>query len=135
MSPPDPHYAPSAAFGGSECGPSAGSMKRILLIFYSQSGEAERAAAIFEPEMAGFGHSVTVVRLRPLDEYPYPWGSVATFFDVMPETQLGRPPPIRRPTFAPDAAGDLVILISPIWFLSPALPVQGFFRTAEAAVL
>jgi len=110
-------------------------MKRILLIFYSQSGEAERVATIFETEMAGSGHSVTVVRLRPQDDYPYPWGSAATFFDAMPEAQLGLPPPIRRPAFDRDAAWDLVILISPVWFLSPAPPVQAFFRTAEAAVL
>ena len=110
-------------------------MKRILLIFYSQSGEAERAATIFETEMAGFGHSVTLARLRPAEDYPYPWGSVGSFFGIMPETQLERPPPIRRPVFDPDAPFDLVILISPVWFLAPALPVQGFFRTAEAAVL
>lgn len=110
-------------------------MKRILVIFYSQSGEAERTAAIFETELAGFGHSVTVARLRPRDDYPYPWGSVASFFDVMPETQLGQPPPIRRPVFDAEADWDMVILVSPVWFLSPALPVQGFFRTPEAAVL
>jgi hypothetical protein len=107
-------------------------MKRILLIFYSQSGEAERVAAIFETEMAGLGHSVTVARLRPADDYPYPWGSIGRFFDVMPETQLGLPPPIRRPMFDPDVPFDLVVLVSPIWFLSPALPVQGFFRTPQA---
>jgi len=110
-------------------------MKRILLIFYSQSGEAERVAAIFETEMSGYGHSVTVSRLRPADDYPYPWGSVGRFFDVMPETQLGLPPPIRRPMFDSDAPFDLVVIVSPIWFLSPALPVQGFFRTPQAAVL
>jgi hypothetical protein len=110
-------------------------MKRILLIFYSQSGEAERIATIFEREMAGSGHSVTVCRLRPAVGYPYPWGSVGTFFDVMPETQLGRPPAIRRPHFDPDAAWDLVVLVTPVWFLAPALPVQGFFRSPAAAVL
>jgi antitoxin (DNA-binding transcriptional repressor) of toxin-antitoxin stability system len=110
-------------------------MKRILLIFYSQSGEAARAATIFETEMAGYGHSVTAVRLHPQEDYPYPWGSVGRFFDVMPETQLGLPPPIRRPMFDTEAPWDLVVLISPVWFLSPALPVQGFFRTPQAAVL
>lgn len=110
-------------------------MKRILLIFYSQSGEAARVATIFETEMAGFGHSVTTARLHPQDDYPYPWGSIGRFFDVMPETHLGLPPPIRRPMFDPEAAFDLVVLISPVWFLSPALPVQSFFRTPQAAVL
>jgi hypothetical protein len=110
-------------------------MKRILLIFYSQSGEADRVATIFREEFEAAGHVVTAERLRPEADYPYPWGSIRRFFDVMPETQLGEPPPIRPPRFDPDAAFDLVVLVFPVWFLSPALPVQGFFRTSKAAVL
>jgi len=110
-------------------------MKRILLLFYSQSGEAGRAAAIFREEMAEAGHPVTIEALQPATDYPYPWRSIRRFFDVMPETQLGQPPPIRPPAFDPSAAFDLVILVVPIWFLSPALPIQGFFRTPQAAVL
>ena len=113
----------------------ARNMKRILLIFYSQSGEAEGVAATFETEMAGLGHSVTLAQLQPDEPYPYPWRSVGRFFDVMPETQLGLPPPIRRPMFDHEAPFDLVVLVSPVWFLSPALPVQRFFRTPQAAVL
>ena len=85
--------------------------------------------------MAEAGHSVTIEALRPASDYPYPWRSIRRFFDVMPETQLGQPPPIRPPGFDPSAACDLVILVVPVWFLSPALPVQGFFRTPQAAVL
>jgi hypothetical protein len=110
-------------------------MKRILLLFYSQSGEADRIATIFRDEMAEAGHSVTSEALRPATDYPYPWRSVRRFFDVMPETQLGEPPPIRPPRFDAAAAYDLVVLVVPVWFLSPALPVQGFFRRPEAAVL
>jgi hypothetical protein len=110
-------------------------MKRILLLFYSQSGEADRAAAIFREEMAEAGHSVTTEALHPAADYPYPWRSIRRFFDVMPETQLGEPPPIRPPAFDSAAAYDLVILVVPVWFLSPALPVQGFFRTQKASVL
>jgi len=110
-------------------------MKRILLLSYSQSGEADRAAAIFRAGMAEAGHLVTSEEIRPATEYPYPWRSIRRFFDVMPETQLGQPPPIRPPVFDPAAAYDLVILVAPVWFLSPALPIQGFFHTAEASVL
>ncbi len=110
-------------------------MKRILLLFYSQSGEADRVATIFRAEMAAAGHSVTTEALRPSTEYPYPWRSIRRFFDVMPETQLGDPPPIAPPEFDSSAAYDLVILVVPVWFLSPALPVQGFFRSPKAAVL
>jgi hypothetical protein len=110
-------------------------MKRILLLFYSQSGEADRAATIFSDEMAEAGHSVIREALRPANDYPYPWRSIRRFFDVMPETQLGEPPPLRPLEFDPDAAYDLVVLVVPVWFLSPALPVQAFFRSPAAAVL
>ncbi len=107
-------------------------MKRILLLFYSQSGEADRVATIFRAELEAAGHSVTAEMLRPEADYPYPWRSIRRFFDVMPETQLGLPPPIRPPAFDPAAGYDLIILVCPVWFLSPALPIQGFFRTPQA---
>lgn len=110
-------------------------MKRILLIFYSQSGEADRVATIFREEFEACGHALTAERLHPEPDYPYPWGSIRRFFDVMPETQLGEPPPIRPPALDPAMAADLVILVFPVWFLSPALPVQGFFRSPAAAAL
>ena len=107
-------------------------MKRILLLFYSQSGEADRVATIFRAELEAAGHSVTAEMLRPEADYPYPWRSIRRFFDVMPETQLGLPPPIRPPAFDPAAGYDLIILVCPVWFLSPALPIQGFFRAPQA---
>jgi hypothetical protein len=110
-------------------------MKRILLLFYSQSGEADRVATIFRTELEAAGHRVSAEMLRPEADYPHPWRSIRRFFDVMPETQLGLPPPIRPPEFDPAAACDLVILVCPVWFLSPALPVQGFFLSPKAAVL
>jgi hypothetical protein len=66
-------------------------MKRILLLFYSQSGEADRAATIFREEMAEAGHSVTIEALRPASDYPYPWRSIRRFFDVMHETSSASP--------------------------------------------
>ncbi|HET7714386.1 MAG TPA: hypothetical protein VFK86_02055 [Bauldia sp.] len=110
-------------------------MKRILLLYYSQSGEADRTAAVFREELEAAGHLVITARLRPEPDYPYPWRSIRRFFDVMPETQLGRPPSVSLPELGPSPSFDLVILVVPIWFLSPAPPVQGFFRMAEAAAL
>jgi hypothetical protein len=110
-------------------------MKRVLLLFYSQSGESERMARLFDQAFTSRGIDTKLVRIQPKADYPYPWGSISRFFDVMPETQLGQPPPIELPGLDPADRFDLAILVYPIWFLCPALPVQGFFRTAQAAAL
>src|SRR5918992_89863 len=109
--------------------------KRILIIYYSQSGEVARIAEAFAGELGAAGAEVAWVALRPLTEYPFPWRSLRRFFDAMPETVLGLPPPIDEPNFDPASRYDLVVIAYPVWFLSPAPPVQAFFRTAAAAAL
>jgi hypothetical protein len=110
-------------------------MKRILVLFYSQSGETDRVAKLFGGELESAGHDVTLEALHPVPEFPYPWGSIRRFFDTMPETVVGDPPPIQTPQFDPAVRYDLIVIAFPVWFLSPALAIQGFFRTPQAAVL
>ena len=114
LSPVAPHYARYAAFGGSECmalGMKHETNSAALLLPVGRSGRVPQPSSA--TEMAAAGHSVTAEALRPAADYPYPWRSIRRFFDVMPETQLGLPPPIRRPTFDPAARFDLVILVCP----------------------
>src|ERR671918_2716532 len=109
--------------------------KRILIISYSQSGDVARVADSFAGELRIAGAEVTWEALHPRNEYPFPWRSLRRFFDAMPESILGLPPPIAKPNFDPATRYDLVVIASPVWFLSPAPPVQGFFKTSAAAVL
>lgn len=109
--------------------------RRILILDYSQSGEVARIAEAFAAELRAAGAEVTREALRPRIGYPFPWRSVRRFFDVLPESILGPPPPIDKPQFDPAARYDLVVIAYPVWFLSPAPPVQAFFRTSAAAVL
>lgn len=110
-------------------------MKRILVLYYSQSGDVRRAAESFVRPLIEAGVELTWEELRPRVEYPSPWRSFQRFFDVMPECVAGLPPPICPPCFDPDQRFDLVLLAYQVWFLSPSLPVQGFFRTEHARVL
>ena len=106
-----------------------------MIIYYSQSGEVARVAESFAGELGTAGAEVTWDALRPRNEYPFPWRSLQRFFDAMPETILGLPPPIEEPKFDLAPRYDLVVIAYPVWFLSPAPPVQAFFRTAAAAAL
>lgn len=119
-------------------GPSAGEsrrQRRILVVYYSQSGDADRALRELAAPLAESGSTVVWERLRPLVEFPFPWKSVYQFFNVMPECILGRPPENRPPTFHPEERFDLVVLGYQVWFLSPSLPTQAFLRTAHAGTL
>jgi hypothetical protein len=108
---------------------------RVLVIHYSQTGDAARVAQVIAEPLESAGHLVLRECMRPVVDYPFPWRSPLRFFDVLPECLLGPPPEIQPVLFDPNAHYDLVILVYQVWFLSPSLPIQGFFASPAAAVL
>lgn len=110
-------------------------MKRILVVYYSQTGDVKRMAEAFAAPLEAAGVEVVWEQLQPTEEYPSPWRNVHRFFNVMPECVLGMPPPIVQPRFDAADQFDLIILAYQVWFLSPSLPVQGFFGTEHARAL
>ena len=64
--------------------------KKVLAIYYSQSGQLEEiidsfTAPLFEP-----GISVEKVRIKPAIDYAFPWTG-KRFFEVMPDSVLSIP--------------------------------------------
>jgi hypothetical protein len=110
-------------------------MKRILVLYYSQSGDVAKAAAALLAPLEELGAQVVWRRIEPATPYPFPWRSIDRFFDVMPECVIGEAPAIQPLDLAPEDRFDLVVLAWQVWFLSPSLPVQGFFRSPAARVL
>jgi hypothetical protein len=109
-------------------------MKRVLVIYYSNSGDVARAAASFAKYLNRQEVELTWECIQPKADYPYPW-SLYQFFDVFPECINGEPPEIYPPKFSQDDKFDLVILAYQVWFLTPSLPIQGFFKSQYARVL
>ncbi len=110
-------------------------MKRILVVYYSQAGDAAAAAEAFAKPLRDADATVVMEQIRPTVEYPFPWRTFGRFFDVFPESVLGLPPAIHPMSFGPDQRFDLVVLVYQIWFLAPSLPVQGFLQSEYAKVL
>ena len=110
-------------------------VKRILVLYYSQTGDVRRMAESFVQPLASAGATVVWREIQPTVEYPSPWRNVHRFFNIMPECVLGLPPPIRSPELAASDRFDLIVLAYQVWFSSPSLPIQGFFRTESARVL
>lgn len=108
-------------------------MKRILVVYYSQTGQLTRILDNLVAPLAAAG-DVAVVReaLQPQPAYPFPWTALA-FTDVFPESVQQRPCRLAPTTFDPDADFDAVILAYTVWYLSPSLPVTAFLQSPEAA--
>lgn len=108
---------------------------RILLLYYSQSGEAERVAKAITETITAPDLDVSIEALQPKSKYPYPWKNIGNFFDVLPECHWGPLPPLAPLQVDPDQRFDLIILIYQVWFLAPSLPIHSFLKSTEARIL
>lgn len=105
-------------------------MKRVLVVYYSQTGQLQRLAASVCAPLAVADIQVDWCELRPQQAYPFPW-PFWRFFDQFPETVALLPPGL-QPLGIPQARYDLVVLAYTVWFLSPAPPMTAFLKSAEA---
>jgi hypothetical protein len=104
-------------------------MRKIVAFYYTQTGQGwEILQSVCRP-LAADGHEVLYRQIIPETPFPFPWTSDA-FFQAFPESRQG----IACPVCAIDLSGatdaDLVIIAYPAWFLSPAIPIHGFFQDA-----
>lgn len=104
-------------------------MKKILVVYFSQTGQLKRIAESVCAPLANAGDvALTWQRLEPVKPYPFPW-PFFEFFDQFPEAVLGEPPVLQALTLDPGARYDLVILAYTVWFLSPAPPMNAFLKS------
>jgi len=109
------------------------SMKRVLVLSYTQSGQSSQAVESLISTLDRSAFEITSERIRSRVVFPFPW-KVGRFFSVFPECVLGLPPDVEPPAFDPDRQFDLIILAWQVWFLAPSLPVQGFLKSEHARV-
>ena len=109
-------------------------MKHVLVVYYTQSGDVERAIRSFTKFLNTPELELTWERIQPKPNYPYPW-SFQNFFDVFPECINEEPPEIEPPKFDRNKKFDLIILAYQAWFLSPSLPIQAFLKSEAAKVI
>ena len=107
-------------------------MQRYLVIHYSQTGQTGHVASMIEQMLAPRGN-VDHLRILPQETYPFPWG-IKDFFGVFPRCILNRPPAVWVEGSS-EGDYDMIFLLAQVWFLSPSLPIQGFFASSHAQVL
>ena len=108
--------------------------KKILVIYYTQSGQLEDILNNFTAPLEEAGNAVEKVRVHVANDYPFPWSGKA-FFAVMPDCVLSVPTELKSFQLKENKY-DLIILGYQAWFLSPSIPVNSILNDpAVKAVL
>ena len=94
--------------------------KKVLAVFYSQSGQLEQIIDQFTQPMREAGVTVEKLRIYPAQAYPFPWTG-KSFFSVMPDC-VNQVPGQLQPFSFQETRYDLIILGYQAWFLSPSIP-------------
>ena len=100
--------------------------KKVLIVYYTQSGQLQEIVERFSEPLIEAGVSVETVRIHPQQDFAFPWTS-DRFFDAMPESVLGKPMVIHTLAFKEEAY-DLVVIAYQPWFLSPSIPTTSLLH-------
>ncbi|HET6244612.1 MAG: dialkylresorcinol condensing enzyme DarA [Bacteroidetes bacterium] len=110
-------------------------MKKVLVIYYTQSGQLNKALkATLKPLEDIAKVQLYYEQLKPKIPFPFPW-SYMEFFDAFPETVQGVPCELESFEFNPEEDFDLVIIAYQPWFLSISRPVNSFLQTPQAKIV
>jgi hypothetical protein len=102
-------------------------MMKIAAFYYTQTGQGlEILRSVCRP-LAAAGCEIIYKEIVPETKFPYPW-TYDAFFQAFPESReaIGC---LIRPVLLDDIAdANLVIIAYQPWFLSPSIPIHGFFQ-------
>jgi hypothetical protein len=100
--------------------------KKVLAIYYSQSGQLGEIIDNFTEPLIRSGASVEKLRIKPAVDYPFPWTG-ERFYSVMPDCVLGITQELAPFTFR-ESTYDLIILGYQAWFLFPGIPSNSLLQ-------
>ena len=105
--------------------------KRILIVYYSQTGQLLRILQkIAEPLLNNKNIEIEYFKIEMENDFPFPWNRKA-FFGIMPDSVQEKAHPIKanRPNHN---KYDLIILGYQVWFLSASVPFTSFLESDSA---
>ena len=105
-------------------------MKKVLVLYYSQSGQLSSVVDSFISKLSDEEIQVDMKKIEPLQTYPYPW-TFYEFADEFPEAVHMDGCDVKEIEDLSDNY-DLIILGYTIWFLAPSTPIVGFLKSDQA---
>lgn len=109
-------------------------MKKILILYYSQSGQQLSILESLSKPLRDAGHEIHFEEIQPVEKYPFPW-SAYQFFNAFPETFQQKPLALKPLSAAAFTSYDLVIIGYQPWFLTPSRPISSFVQSAEGKTI
>jgi hypothetical protein len=100
--------------------------KKILVLYYTQSGQLGEIIENFIAPLEGAGNMVEKIRVQPVQPYPFPWTG-KSFFAQMPDCVLQVPTQLQSFQLQ-QSSYDLIIVGYQAWFLSPCIPVNSLLQ-------
>lgn len=106
-------------------------MTKILIIYYSQSGQLTQVVKNFAKPFESVDNcSVHYANIKPVEDYCFPWKGYK-FFDTFPES-VSRIPCEIKPLDLGDENFDLIVFAYSVWYMSPSIPSNSFLHTDQA---
>ena len=104
-------------------------MKKILVLYYSQSGQQRAILESLSQPLLQAGHHLHFEQIVPVEKYPFPWRAYQ-FFNDFPETFQQKPLPLQPVS---EKAFDHTILSfsDKPWFLTPSRPISSFLQSED----
>src|SRR6188768_9494 len=103
-------------------------MKKILIVYFSQSGQQMRILQSLAAPLQEAGHEVYFENLKPVKPFPFPWNAYE-FFNAFPETFTQQPIELEPLSRQASDTYDLVIIGYQPWFLTPSRPISSFLQS------
>lgn len=105
-------------------------MKKVLVVYYSQTGQLKNVLKNFTSKLGDEEIKVDTRSITPEAPYPFPW-PFYTFFDEFPESVYMDGCEIEELENLEEDY-DLVILGYTVWYMSPSIPVTAFLQSEQA---
>jgi hypothetical protein len=102
--------------------------KKILVVYYSQTGQLAQILYSFLVPFKAARYSIETVIIQPEKQYDFPW-TTDSFFAEMPGSVKGAVTPLLPFSFK-QTSYDLVIFAWQPWFLSPSIPATSVLKNA-----
>ncbi|HEY9045187.1 MAG TPA: hypothetical protein VIN08_04795 [Ohtaekwangia sp.] len=105
-------------------------MKKILIVYYTQSGQQLSILQSLSKPLVEAGHTVHYEEIQPQEKFPFPW-SAYQFFNAFPETFSQKPLTLKSLSAQAFDNYDLIIMGYQPWFLTPSRPVSSFLQSDD----
>ena len=110
-------------------------MKNILVVYYTQTGQAKEALdSVLLPFINNVDYKLHYLLVKSKVPFPFPW-KYTEFFEMFPETVQGVACELEPISIDDSIKYDLIVLGYQPWFLSICIPINSFLKSEQTKLI